>query len=59
MMEGSCGGNMKSAGEGKCGGAEYLKRYKGNKYRAKNDDGTRQSRQSAGGTNRKHKSPTI
>ena len=44
--EGTCGG--KAGAEGKCGGAAYLKSNKGNKYRAKNDDGSRQTRQSAG-----------
>jgi len=57
--EGTCGGNMKAVGEGTCGGASYLKRYKGNKYRASNDDGSTQSRKRAGSPSRKHTSPHV
>lgn len=45
--------------EGKCGGAAWQKRYAGNSHRANNDDGSRQTRQRAGGQSRKHTSPTV
>ncbi len=45
--------------EGTCGGASWQKHNKGNRYRAKHDDGSRKQRQSAGSRARKHTSPIV
>ena len=42
--------------EGTCGGASWQKKNKGNKYRSGNDDGSRKTRQRAGGQSMKHTS---
>lgn len=55
VPEGTCGGKV---GEGKCGGGAWRK-HAGNKYRAKNDDGSRQDRRRAGGASAKHRSPVT
>lgn len=49
MAEGKCG-------EGKCGGGNWRKNNSGNVYRAKHDDGSRQSRRKTGSGSRKHRS---
>jgi len=51
------GGGSSHGAMSSCGGASWQKSHRGNKYRAKNDDGSKQSRKRTGGQSHKHTSP--